>query len=173
MERKWAMPSAWTFTIQPIGDLVREEMAAHPGLWIDPFAGMNSPAGVRNDINPDCPAEYHIEAEEFLSAFADESVDGVLYDPPYSPRQVSDHYKNLGLPVTAETTQCTFGGKCKEQIARILRPGGVVLCCGWNSVGLGYSRGFELKRVLMVCHGGNHYDTIVTVETKRQGRLVS
>jgi DNA modification methylase len=31
---------------------------------------------------------------------------------------------------------------------------------------LGKTRGFELKRILIVAHGGSHNDTLVTVEEK-------
>ena len=37
---------------------------------------------------------------------------------------------------------------------------------GWNSGGIGYKYGFEIKRILMVPHGGWHNDTICTVEVK-------
>jgi len=39
-------------------------------------------------------------------------------------------------------------------------------CCGWDSNGFGKNRGFELIELLLVCHGGRHNDTIVTVERK-------
>ena len=45
------MPSAWTFIIKPISDLLKEEV--NNGLWCDPFAGKNSPAQIKNDINPE------------------------------------------------------------------------------------------------------------------------
>ncbi len=35
-----------------------------------------------------------------------------------------------------------------------------------NSMGMGKNRGFEIQRILLVPHGGNHNDTIVTVEKK-------
>ena len=65
IERVWAMPSAWTFTIKPIKELLIEEVT--DGLWCDPFAGENSPAQVTNDINPERKATYHLDALEFLS----------------------------------------------------------------------------------------------------------
>ena len=93
IERKWAMPSAWTFTIKPIRELLEEEMTQ--GLWVDPFAGKFSPAAVRNDLNPHYGAEYHLDALDFLAKFANESVDGILFDPPYSPRQVRECYDGI------------------------------------------------------------------------------
>lgn len=49
IERKWAMPNRWTFTIPPVRQLLQEELTE--GMWIDPFAGKTSPAGVTNDLN--------------------------------------------------------------------------------------------------------------------------
>ena len=51
IERKWAMPSAWTFTIKPIAELLKEEIDLNKEIWLDPFAGNNSPAQYRNDLN--------------------------------------------------------------------------------------------------------------------------
>lgn len=59
--------------------------------------------------------------------FEDESVDTVLYDPPYSPRQVSECYKNLGQAVNMQTTQASYWSKQKEQIGRIVKPNGILL----------------------------------------------
>jgi len=89
-----------------------------------------------------------------------------LYDPPYSLRQVSECYKNVGIPVTMETTQSSWRRKHLDEIARIIKPNGKVICFGWNSSGVGKTRGFKIKEILLVPHGGSHNDTICTVEVK-------
>ena len=170
IERKWAMPSRWTFTIRPIHDLLEEEVGTGmliKGLWADPFAGMNSPAQETNDLNPDAPAKDHMEALDFLKQFPDQHFDGVLFDPPYSPRQVMECYKGIGLNVTAEQTKHSFYSAAKDEIARILKPNGKAICFGWNSMGLGKTRGFTMSKILLVPHGGAKNDTIVTVERKK------
>lgn len=164
IERKWAMPDSNTFRIRPIADLLEEEMDG--GFWIDPFANTSRLATITNDLNPDYGCDFSMDALEFLRMFPDESVDGVLYDPPYSPRQVSECYKNVGLGVTGETTRSSFWGDQKKEIGRIVRTGGKVISFGWNSGGIGAVNGFEVERVLLVPHGGWHNDTIVTVERK-------
>ncbi len=164
IDRIWAMPNKWTFTIQPIADLLREEVTG--GLWVDPFAGENSPANVRNDLNPKRNTEYHMDALEFLKMFKDESVDGVLYDPPYSPRQVRECYDVIGIDIPFDG-RTNFWSDTKDEIARITKNGGKVICFGWNSMGCGLSRGFKMDRVLIVPHGGMRNDTICTVETKQ------
>lgn len=165
MERKHAQPNKWTFEIPPIKQLLKEEM--NGGAWCDPFAGMTSPAQVRNDLNPDAPAEFHMDALEFLRAQPSNHYDGVLYDPPYSMRQASECYKTYGKErFTANVTNMRYWSQCKTEIARILKPGGKVMCFGWNTMGIGMKRGFEMTRVLMVPHGGSRNDTIATVETR-------
>lgn len=164
IERAWAMPSKNTFTVPPIKAFVQEEMGE--GLWIDPFSCGCRIAQVTNDLNPEVDADFHMDALDFLKQFDDESVDGVLYDPPYSPRQVAECYEGVGREVTMETTQASFWARHKSEMARIVKRGGRVLAFGWNSGGVGKKYGFEMTRVLLVAHGGAHNDTICTSEYK-------
>lgn len=158
------MPSRWTFSIKPIFELLKEELT--DGLWIDPFAGQFSPANIRNDLNPSCPAEYHMDALAFLRMFETCSVDGILFDPPYSPRQVRECYDAINGEIRWDG-RCTFWVKAKDECARIIRPNGKAICFGWNSMGLGKTRGFEMQRILLIPHGGVKNDTICTVEVKK------
>ena len=57
-------------------------------------------------------------------------------------------------------------GEQKAEIGRIVKPGGVVITCGWNSGGIGAEFGFAIQEILLVPHGGWHNDTIVTVDKK-------
>lgn len=63
---------------------------------IDPFANNCKIASITNDLDPRYDTDYHLDAFDFLALFGDSSVDMVLYDPPYSPRQISDCYRKLG-----------------------------------------------------------------------------
>ena len=164
IERAWAMPNSRTFEIKPIKELILSEMT--DGLWIDPFANSNKLAKITNDLNPEFDTDYHMDALDFLKMFDDYSVDGILYDPPYSPRQVSECYNDVGYNVTWDMTKASFWGNHKREIARIVKPGGKVITFGWNSGGIGMKNGFSIKRILLVPHGGWHNDTICTVETK-------
>lgn len=165
IERIWAMPNKNTFDIKPIKKLIQEELDKDK-LWIDPFANKNKFAKITNDLNPEYSTDYHLDALDFLKMFNDSSVDGILYDPPYSPRQVSECYKNFGLEVTMKTTQASFWTNHKKEIARILKKGGKVITFGWNSGGIGKTYGFKVERILLVPHGGWHNDTICVVEEK-------
>ena len=158
------MPNKATFTIKPIAELLAQEM--NGGLWVDPFAGENSPAHITNDLDPATPAHFHLDALEFLRGFGASSVYGILFDPPYSPRQVSECYKSLGKTVNMQTTQASFWGDLKKELARVVVPQGKCITFGWNSGGIGKSGGFRITRILLVPHGGWHNDTIVTVEVR-------
>lgn len=164
IERSWAMPNKNTFEIKPIRELINQELT--DGVWIDPFANRNKFATITNDLNPAYDTNYHLDALDFMRIFENNSVDGVLYDPPYSPRQVSECYNDVGYNVTWDTTKASFWGNHKREISRIVKIGGKVITFGWNSGGIGNKYGFEITRILMVPHGGWHNDTICTVEIK-------
>lgn len=161
--REWHMPNSCTFNIKPIRHLIDKYIH---GKSIDPFARNSEIAVITNDLNPNCRANYHLDALDFLMQFEAASIDTVLYDPPYSPRQVAECYKALGKSVNMTTTQSSYWRKHKEQIGRIVKYGGIVITCGWNSGGIGRKYGFEILEILLVAHGGWHNDTIVTVERK-------
>ena len=164
IERAWAMPNKWTFTIKPIKQLLQEEMDLANKIWLDPFAGLYSPAQYKNDLNEEMNAQDHEDALEWLKKWG--KVDGVLLDPPYSSRQISEHYKKAGKKITSWHTSAGWASAIKNEAARIIKPGGKAICFGWNSMGLGKGRGFEMIRILLVAHGGSKNDTIVTVEIK-------
>lgn len=166
--RNWHMPSAWTFTIKPIAELLRRYNVGKN--WVDPFAGENSPAEFTNDINPLRKAKYHLDAKDFCEQIEGE-FDGVLFDPPYSPRQVSEHYKEVGIKPTMEDTSTKFYNRAMNPIANKIKTGGLAISFGWNSNGFGKIRGFKIIEILLIAHGGYHNDTICTVEQKIQGQL--
>lgn len=165
IERVWSMPNKNTFEILPIKKLIAEEVDLSK-YWLDPFANRNKVATVTNDLSMEYDTDYHLDALDFMKLFEDNSVDGVLYDPPYSPRQVSECYNDVGYNVTWDTTRASFWGNHKKEISRIVKIGGKVITFGWNSGGIGYKYGFEIERILLVPHGGWHNDTICTVEVK-------
>lgn len=167
IERKWGMSSKNTFSIYPIRTLL-EQIIKPAELWIDPFANNSKLANVTNDLNTAFETDYHIDAMDFFKMFDDESIDGVLYDPPYSPRQVKECYSGFGLPITREETKMSFWSNHKDEIARILKKGGKAVTFGWSSQGIGKCRGFTIERILIVPHGGNKNDTIVTVNIKQE-----
>lgn len=163
INRVWQIPSKNTFSIKPIEDVIKKYAN---GIIIDPFANTNKLATITNDLNSVYDTDYHLDALDFLKTFNDLSVDTVLYDPPYSPRQVAECYKNLNKSVNMQTTQASYWSKQKSEIGRIVKKGGFAITCSWNSGGIGKKYGFEIQEILLVAHGGWHNDTIVVVEKK-------
>jgi hypothetical protein len=169
--REWAMPSANTFSIDPIDKLLKRYCHLQKVI-IDPFANTSKLGTIRNDLNPDYQTEYCMDALDFLKEAETESADIVLFDPPYSPRQVSEVYMGVGRETSMQDTQASFWSNCKDQISRIVKPQGLAISFGWNSMGMGKNRFFEIIEIMIVPHGGHKNDTIVTVERKFQGRLL-
>jgi hypothetical protein len=163
--RVWEMPNSNTFDIKCINKLIHKYLKKEHNS-VDPFANKSRLTKTTNDLNPDMGADYCLDAVDFLKLFDDNSIDFCFYDPPYSLRQVSECYKNVGIPVTMETTQSSWRTKHINEISRIVKAGGIVISFGWNSSGIGIKRGFELIEVLLVAHGGSHNDTICVVERK-------
>lgn len=168
MRRVWAMPSANTFSVAPIGDLVRWYLNKSK-VSVDPFARNKRWATYTNDLNPETAAEHHMEAALFLGMLKDQGViaDLGIFDPPYSPRQVQECYNGIGRTVTIQDTQMVdIRREARNALANLIKPHGYAISCGWNSAGIGMARGFQIVEMLIVCHGGWHNDTIVTVERK-------
>ncbi len=150
------MPNKWTFTIKPIRELLLKYMK---GDYVDPFAGYNSPAQTTNDLDAKAPVGYHSDALDFLKFWDTNAFNGGLYDPPYSITQARQYGKK-------EYASMRYWAECKNELARIIKPGGLAICFGWNSNGLGKKRGFEIIEILLIAHGGSKNYTIVTIEKK-------
>jgi hypothetical protein len=176
INRVWAMPNRNTFTIKPIKNLIEKYLGVFGLLSktiIDPFANQSTYGTITNDLNPEYDTDYHMDALDFLKMLDNESADIVLFDPPYSLRQASECYKSFGKErLTRTVTSCKYWSECKIEVARIIKPGGIVISFGWSTNGIGKKRGFKIIEVLIVSHGGSKYDTLVTVEKKQSGGIV-
>jgi len=148
ISRTWAMPNKWTFAVAPIRKLVLRYVKGDTSKWADLFPGDYS-------IKDMTLAE---DALGFCESLRPSTLCGAVIDPPYSSRQVTECYK---------------GRNCKQitpildLISKAVMPNGIVISFGWNSNGMGMTRGFMLVEVLLVAHGAQHNDTIVTVEQKQ------
>lgn len=164
--RVWAMPNKLTFTIKPIKELV-EKYVKENQVVIDPFANESKYGTIRNDLNPEFDTHYHLDALSFLKLMESNSADVVLYDPPYSITQAAQCYKDYGKDkLEQNVANMGYWGNCKNEVARILKPNGIVIICGWNTNGVGLKRGFQMLEILAVPHGGSKNDTLCTVERK-------
>lgn len=161
ISRIWVMPSIWTFRMAPVQRLFRK-YAIGDGVWADPFAGRTSPAKITNDIEGG-DVDFVLDGLEFLKSLDTQSVDGILFDPPYSVEQCLRKYtpKRGGTAGRAE-----YWAKCKDEIKRVVKLGGMSMSFCWDSTGVGKTRGFEIVEIMLLCHGACHNDTIITIEKK-------
>ena len=171
IRRVWSMPSADTFSIKPIRELLDRWLVGCNEV-VDPFARNTKRGTWTNDLDVSTDAQFHLDAIEFLDMLLDrglaETFDAALLDPPYSPRQCSESYKNAGRKVGMRETQIArIYAECKDRMTRLLKPRGVAITCGWNSMGFGLNRGFQMHEILLVACGGAHHDYLVTVETRK------
>ncbi len=167
--RVWAMPSADTFDVPEIGNFVKYYLL-NSKVSVDPFARNKRWATHTNDLNPDTAAMYHNDAEAFLKLMAKQEVksDLVIFDPPYSPRQISECYKQIGKEVGMEETQNgRFYKRMKDAILPICASDAIVLSFGWNTNGMGKRRGFEPIEYMICDHGGAHNATLCLAERRK------
>jgi hypothetical protein len=168
INRIWSMSNFETFKIKPITKLIEKYLDA--GIWIDPFVRnsiFKDKMSFTNDLNKEITASHNIEALDFLKLFDDNSIDGILFDPPYSPRQIQECYNGIGKKVFQRDIQASFYSDKKNEVSRILKTNGICISFGWNSLGIGKTRNFDIIEILLVPHGGAKNDTIVTVERKK------
>jgi len=166
--RQWAMPDADTFSIAPIADFVRKYLKQSK-VSVDPFARNKQWFTHTNDLNPATLAHHHMDAQAFLEMLKNQGVkaDLVIFDPPYSPRQISECYKSVGMEVGMQETQsAVLYQRVRDAIAPICTDDAVVLSFGWNSVGMGKKHRFDQIEIMLCCHGGAHNDTICLAEKK-------
>lgn len=154
----WAMPNKYTFQIPPIEEFVKR-WVRDCKIIVDPFCGASEIATHRNDIR----LSYLDSAIwcDSLSIVAD----AVIFDPPYSPRQIKESYSSVGLKCTIRDTQNgALYKKVKGSLANLLKPGGIALSFGWQSSGFG--KAWATEEIMLVQHGGAHNDTICVAQRK-------
>lgn len=160
-QRAWAMPNKFTFRISPIREFVFRYTSGC-AIVVDPFCGSSAIANYRNDLGAG-----GVDAEVFVRELVDQKIraDAILFDPPYSPRQISECYKSIGKEVTGKDTQnAALYARVRKPCRVLLKPGGVALSFGWNSTGFG--KDWPILEQLNVCHGGAHNDTICIAQRK-------
>jgi len=139
------------------------------GTVLNLFAGttlLKVAKEVRVDIGEEAVADYYMDAFSFVTMWANEKrtlFDTIVLDPPYSLRKSREKYE--GRSIGSFT-------KIKNVLPSILKPGGRIITFGYDSVGMSKSRGFTKLAICLVCHNGDHDDTVSVVEEKDEICLV-
>ena len=108
----------------------------------------------RIDINKEMIADWYGDAYDFITT-TELKFDTVIFDPPYNLRKSREKY--AGKYIGSLT-------KIKNKIIRILNDNGKIIHFGYDTTGMGKSRGFEKIAICLVNHNGDHNDTICLVE---------
>lgn len=168
--------------VKKLIDRVIRKLAGNKKVRIcDPFSNNKTERRqgtilVTNDLNPKFDATFCMEANDFGEYMNQNNYkfDLILFDPPYSLRQLKEQYENIGSKLELWQTH-NMWGRCKDNLAKCISPGGYFISFGWNSSGMGRKRGFEKQEIMLLSQGGHEdrYDTIVTVEKKIDTDLFS
>jgi hypothetical protein len=146
--RAWSMPSPNTFSIDPIADLLNRWLEGR-GVIVDPFARNSVIGNITNDLNHDTIAQHHLPADEFCASLADSGMqaDAVLFDPPYSPRQIAEVYEQIGRECgTADTQNGRLYRVVKDSLAAVLGQAVSQSAAAGTAPGLGRDAGLNCKR---------------------------
>ena len=113
----------------------------------------------RNDLDPTMPAHKHKSAYYLVGQFQRSHIkfDTIILDPPYNIRKAREKYE--GRYIGSFT-------KIKNILPDILKYRGRIITFGYDTVGMSKSRGFSKIAICLVCHGGDHNDTLCLVEEK-------
>lgn len=113
---------------------------------------------IRVDIDKEMNADYYIDVRDFVRNWKSEKFDTIILDPPYTYRKAKEMYKGYMIGQLP---------RLKNEIINILNENSRVISLGWDTVGMGKSRGFKKIAVCIVCHNGDHRDTLCLVEEKK------
>lgn len=162
----WAMPTRWTFSMPPVAEFLARHLAGAATI-VDPFCGESKIATHRNDLGRGGEDAELWTRQLYATGIR---ADAVLFDPPYSPRQIAECYKGIGrVPTTADTQNGNLYKRARAALSDILKPDGIALSFGWQSSGFG--RDWDTLEILLVQHGGAHNDTICVAQRRRNGLL--
>lgn len=144
----------YTFTVKPIRNWVEAQCN---GRVLNLFAGPTklSVAEIRNDIDPNMVADYHLDAIDFLQQWDGEKFDTIILDPPYSYRKSMELYNGH---------KASRFKLVKDSIPMCLKHFGKVITFGYQSVAMGRTRNFDLISLAIFNHGGATHDTVACVE---------
>jgi len=157
----------WTFQTKIVRDVVEDAVG---GRVLNATAGqtrLTNGGGetVRNDINPDVEADYHKDICDLGDEpFGGQQFDSCILDPPFDMSNSEKHY---------EGWHASDLSAARENLSEIIRPGGVLVECGWNSHGVGIADdGWDREALHIFYRGPCLPDMFLTVDRKMQVSLV-
>lgn len=160
-------PSKNTFSMKPAYALAKRWIG-NPHDWIDPFARDCQLVYWTNDLNPETDAKEHLDFRDFFDSVIESkiTVEGVILDPPFSPDQIKRSYEGIGYDFTQEDSHGLYN-HAWDKILEIMPM--YVIMAGWHTNGR--KEHYELEEVMILAHGSQHYDTLISVWRKKDQQL--
>ena len=148
----------YTFDSPKIKKWVEENSS---GKCLNLFAGKNklNLDEVRNDLDENALADYHMDALDFVKQCNDK-FDTIILDPPYALRKAMEMYKG------------NYSSKFKQisdEIGRLCKPTTKIISFGYHSTFMGKVREYNLAKLCVFAHGGSQHCTIGIIETLSHG----
>jgi len=115
---------------------------------------------VRVDIDKNCNPDFLMDAYEFVIFWRKEGkfkFDTIILDPPYNIRKSREKYEGRWIGKLT---------KIKNELIHILSEKGRIISLGYDTVGMSAKRGFKKIAICVICHSGDHNDTLCVVEEK-------
>lgn len=116
----------WTFQTRKVREELLDKLH---GRVLNACAGQthlskNGIDVVRNDLNPDIEADYHVDITDIDTVFDDHSFDVVVLDPPFDQTQSDELYDGL---------HARDVGTARKKLAALVKPGGSIVEFGWST----------------------------------------
>jgi len=158
----------WTFETRIVREIILDELE---GRVLNACAGKTKldKEGVeivRNDINPEIDADYHLDIEEIDTVFDEDSFDVVVLDPPFDQTQSDEHYDGL---------HARNLGRARQKLVELIRPGGKIVELGWSTWSASdFSQDFdEVESIHLRRAMPGRKPIFVTVDRRTQKPLVA
>ena len=151
-------PNRWTFQSDKMRQWVEQRLQ---GRVLNACAGktmlVHDHEIIRNDIDQDRDADLHVDVCNIADELEPESIDTVVYDPPFSQNQANRSY---------DGQQVGDDALAKRQFDEILRPGGRVIQFGFSTTCMPMSMGYEREEVAVWNTLGRMNDYLSVVDKK-------
>lgn len=169
LTRWFGMPHIYTFKVKGVKEYIIHNLKGEKILI--PFGGMEKidvphkkidTCDIKYpNVNEAAAADFYCDATDYDKSpeIKGKKYDTIVLDPPFSFFQAVRYYK-----LNEKTFKMTDIVKAKNEALRHCEDKCRIISLGFNTTGMGKERGFKLKKVAVVNHGGNHNDTLITVE---------
>ena len=138
-------------------------------LVLNLFAGPTRLRGcieITNDIDPGIsPTNFKMDALDCAKYLQNEgkNFDFVVLDPPYSYRKKMELFVKAGEYVGDQNSRFK---QLLDVLPFILTSAGCVITFGYHSRVMSQRRGFAIREICLISHGGAQHDTIATIEER-------